>query len=83
MQPDILIVGGGPAGLASAIAAAQKGFRVSVVEPRKPPINKPCGEGLLPEAADSLRRLGVHPQPHREESARKGAETRRREREGE
>jgi menaquinone-9 beta-reductase len=63
MQPDILVVGGGPAGLASAIAAAQRGFRVSVVESRKPPINKPCGEGLLPEALESLRRLGVNPQP--------------------
>jgi menaquinone-9 beta-reductase len=63
MQPDILVVGGGPAGLASAIAAAQKGFRVTVVESRKPPINKPCGEGLLPEAIEALRRLGVHPQP--------------------
>ena len=63
MRPDILVVGGGPAGLASAIAAAQKGFRVSVLESRKPLINKPCGEGLLPEALESLRRLGVHPQP--------------------
>jgi 2-polyprenyl-6-methoxyphenol hydroxylase-like FAD-dependent oxidoreductase len=63
MRPDILIVGGGPAGLASAIASAQKGLRVSVVESRKPLINKPCGEGLLPEAVESLRRLGVHPQP--------------------
>ena len=63
MQPDILVVGGGPAGLASAIAAAQKGFRVAVVDSRKPPINKPCGEGLLPEATESLRRLGIHLQP--------------------
>jgi menaquinone-9 beta-reductase len=62
MQPDILVVGGGPAGLASAIAAAQQGFRVAVVDSRKPPINKPCGEGLLPEAVESLRLLGVHPQ---------------------
>src|ERR1700733_1476535 len=59
MQPDILVVGGGPAGLASAIAAAQKGFRVAVVDSRKPPINKAGGEGLLPEATESLRRLGV------------------------
>jgi flavin-dependent dehydrogenase len=60
MRPDVLIVGGGPAGLATAIAAAQKGFRVAVVESRKPPINKPCGEGLLPEAVESLGRLGIH-----------------------
>jgi 2-polyprenyl-6-methoxyphenol hydroxylase-like FAD-dependent oxidoreductase len=63
VRPDILIVGGGPAGLASAIAAAQTGFRVAVVDSRKPPINKPCGEGLLPEATESLRRLGVHLRP--------------------
>jgi menaquinone-9 beta-reductase len=60
VQPDILVVGGGPAGLAAAIACAQKGFRVTVVDSRKPPINKPCGEGLLPQAVDALRALGVH-----------------------
>lgn len=60
MQPDILVVGGGPAGLAAAIAGAQKGFRVTVVDSRKPPINKPCGEGLLPQAVDALRDLGIH-----------------------
>jgi flavin-dependent dehydrogenase len=59
VRPDILVVGGGPAGLASAIAAAQKGFRVAVADSRKPPINKPCGEGLLPQAVESLERLGV------------------------
>lgn len=60
MRPDLLVVGGGPAGLASAIAAAQKGLRVAVVDSRKPPINKPCGEGLLPQAVESLGRLGIH-----------------------
>lgn len=64
MRPDILVVGGGPAGLATAIAGAQRGFRVAVVESRKPPINKPCGEGLLPEAVESLSRLGVHLDPN-------------------
>jgi flavin-dependent dehydrogenase len=61
VQPDILVVGGGPAGLAAGIAGAQKGFRVAVVDSRHPPINKPCGEGLLPQAVDALRNLGVHP----------------------
>ena len=59
MQPDVLVVGGGPAGLAAAIAASLKNLRVTVVDSRKPPINKPCGEGLLPEAVSALRRLGV------------------------
>jgi menaquinone-9 beta-reductase len=59
LLPEVLVVGGGPAGLAAAIAATLKSFRVTVVDSRKPPINKPCGEGLLPEAVAALRRLGV------------------------
>src|SRR5690348_18118602 len=59
MQADVVVVGGGPAGIASAIAASLKSFRVTVVDSRTPPIDKPCGEGLLPEAVVSLRRLGI------------------------
>jgi menaquinone-9 beta-reductase len=59
MQSEAVVVGGGPAGIAAAIAAAQKGLRVTVLDSRKPPIDKPCGEGLLPEAVASLRSLGV------------------------
>jgi 2-polyprenyl-6-methoxyphenol hydroxylase-like FAD-dependent oxidoreductase len=59
MQTDVLVVGGGPAGLATSIAASLKGLRVTVIDPRKPPIDKPCGEGLLPEAASALRSLGI------------------------
>jgi len=57
---DALIVGAGPAGIAAAIAASLKGLKVAVADPRKPPIDKPCGEGLLPEAVSALRRLGIH-----------------------
>jgi menaquinone-9 beta-reductase len=60
LQADVVIVGGGPAGIATAIAAGQKGLRAVVVDARKPPIDKACGEGLLPEAVASLRRLGIH-----------------------
>ena len=59
MQPDVVIVGAGPAGIASAIAASRKGFCVTVLDYRKPPIDKPCGEGLLPEAVRALRSLGL------------------------
>jgi flavin-dependent dehydrogenase len=58
-ETDVLIVGGGPAGLAVAIAARQRGFRVSVVDGAKPPITKACGEGLLPDALQALRELGI------------------------
>lgn len=56
---DVLVVGAGPAGLATAIAASQKNLRVLLVDPRKPPIDKPCGEGLLPEAVAALERIGI------------------------
>jgi menaquinone-9 beta-reductase len=56
---DVFIVGGGPAGLAGAIAARQKGLSVVVSDSLRPPIDKPCGEGLLPETVAALRQLGV------------------------
>ena len=59
MKSDILVVGAGPAGLATAIAAAASGLRVLVADARRPPINKPCGEGLLPEAVEALRGIGI------------------------
>lgn len=107
---EVLVVGGGPAGLAAAIAAAQAGFTVEVAEPctgpsscsdsrlssrggsqarrqagtqagtqadtqvglrtgsqAEPfpptflPIDKCCGEGLLPPALDALSALGISP----------------------
>ncbi len=59
-QADLLIVGGGPAGLATALAASQHGLhRVVVVDSRRPPIDKPCGEGLMPDGVARLAELGV------------------------
>jgi menaquinone-9 beta-reductase len=57
--PDIFIVGGGPAGLATAIAARQRGFEVTVADGSRPPIDKPCGEGLMPDACAALAKLGI------------------------
>ena len=56
---DVFIVGGGPAGLAAAIAARLKGFDVVVADAAQPPIDKACGEGLMPDSSDALRRLGI------------------------
>jgi len=61
---DVLIVGGGPAGLATGIAAGQKGLSAAVVDCTGPPINKTCGEGLLPAAVDALAELGVQVDSH-------------------
>jgi flavin-dependent dehydrogenase len=53
-------VGGGPAGLAAATALRQRGADVMVADALKPPIDKPCGEGLMLDSRRELARLGVH-----------------------
>jgi 2-polyprenyl-6-methoxyphenol hydroxylase-like FAD-dependent oxidoreductase len=58
-ETEVLIIGGGPAGLAAAIAARKKGFEVTVVDGAKPPIDKACGEGLMPNTISALRELGI------------------------
>lgn len=59
MGADVVVVGAGPAGLATAIAASLRGLGVTVADSRRPPIDKTCGEGLLPEAVTALRGLGI------------------------
>jgi flavin-dependent dehydrogenase len=56
---DLLVAGGGPAGLATAIHAALAGMETVVVEPRTGPVDKACGEGLMPTGAAALADLGV------------------------
>jgi flavin-dependent dehydrogenase len=60
---DVLVIGGGPAGLAAAIAAVKKGFKVTVADGAKPPIDKVCGEGLMPNTLAAVRELGVEISP--------------------
>lgn len=61
---DLLIAGGGPAGLATALYAVRSGLDVTVWEPRADVIDKACGEGLMPGAVAALRELGVDPPGH-------------------
>jgi len=58
-KADVFVIGGGPAGLAAAIAARRKGFSVTVADGAEPPIDKACGEGLMPGGQAALRDLGV------------------------
>lgn len=61
---DVLVVGGGPAGLAAAIALKMRGADVLVAEALKPPIEKACGEGLMPDSRRDLAALGVELSAH-------------------
>lgn len=61
---DLLVVGGGPVGLTTALHAVRAGLSVTVLEPRTGPVDKACGEGLMPAALDRLREVGVDPPGH-------------------
>jgi flavin-dependent dehydrogenase len=56
---DVLVIGGGPAGLAAAIEARLAGFDALVIERCRPPVDAACGEGLMPMGVERLRDLGV------------------------
>ena len=58
-RTDVFVIGGGPAGLAAAIAARRAGLRVTLADQSAPGADKACGEGLLPETLSTLSRLGV------------------------
>lgn len=67
---DLIIAGGGPVGLVTALYAARAGLEVTVREPRSGVLDKACGEGLMPGAVARLRDLGVNPVGHRIEGIR-------------
>jgi flavin-dependent dehydrogenase len=56
---DVFVIGGGPAGLAAAMAARRTGLRVIVADGSRPPIDKACGEGLMPDALTAAGRIGI------------------------
>jgi geranylgeranyl reductase family protein len=56
---DVIIAGGGPAGASAAIHLASRGARVLVLEQKKFPRPKLCGEFISPECAVHFERLGV------------------------
>ena len=58
-KTDVLIVGAGPAGLATAIAARRAGMSVVLADHAVPPIDKACGEGIMPDGLAALAALGV------------------------
>ncbi|MEI9976241.1 MAG: NAD(P)/FAD-dependent oxidoreductase [Ignavibacteriota bacterium] len=59
LRGDVLVIGGGPAGLAASIALRMRGLTVAVADARRPPIDSACGEGILPAGIAALEHLGV------------------------
>ena len=55
---EVLVVGGGPAGAATAYWLAEAGHDVLVVEKKTFPREKTCGDGLTPRAVRQLARHG-------------------------
>ena len=58
---DVVVVGGGPVGLAAALYAVGSGMSAVVLEPRQGAVDKACGEGLMPGGVRALANLGVNP----------------------
>jgi flavin-dependent dehydrogenase len=56
---DVFVIGGGPAGLASAIAARRAGMDVTVADCARPAIDKACGEGIMPDGVAAATALGI------------------------
>jgi len=59
LQDEVLIIGGGVAGCAAAIALAREGRSVTLIEREPAPRHKVCGEFLSGEALEDLRTLGI------------------------
>lgn len=62
VDTDVAIVGAGPAGAAAACHFARAGFRVVLIDQRRFPRDKVCGDFVGPAALEELDRLGLFSQ---------------------
>jgi len=56
---DVIVVGAGPAGVSTAVYAKRRGLSVLVVDKRRFPRDKVCGDGVASKSISYLRDLGV------------------------
>src|SRR5882724_1568369 len=56
---DVIVIGGGPGGAATAALCARRGLRVAVFEQTRFPRHKVCGDVINPNCWPVLERLGV------------------------
>src|SRR5919112_316194 len=58
-RADLIVVGAGPGGSATAYYAARAGLKVLLVDRQAFPRDKPCGDGLMPHAAEEITLMGL------------------------
>src|ERR671916_1444357 len=56
---DLVVVGAGPGGSATAYYAARAGLEVLLLDRQNFPRDKPCGDGLMPHAAEEISLMGL------------------------
>jgi geranylgeranyl reductase family protein len=56
---DLIVVGAGPGGSATAYHAARAGLEVLLLDRQEFPRDKPCGDGLMPHAAEEISLMGL------------------------
>jgi geranylgeranyl reductase family protein len=61
---DVIVVGAGPAGVSTAIYARRRGLGVLLVDKRRFPRDKVCGDGVARKSVGYLRDLGVLDEVH-------------------
>ncbi|HEX2098404.1 MAG TPA: NAD(P)/FAD-dependent oxidoreductase, partial [Rubrobacteraceae bacterium] len=58
-RADLIVVGAGPGGSATAYHAARAGLAVLILDRQKFPRDKPCGDGLMPHATEEISLMGL------------------------
>ena len=67
-SPEVVVVGGGPSGAAASYWLAKAGHSVALIEKKRYPREKTCGDGLTPRAIYELDEMGFDfdvPELHR------------------
>jgi flavin-dependent dehydrogenase len=59
MKAHVVVVGAGPAGLATALHLARRNLQVTLLEQAPSPPDKACGEGLMPSGVLQLSTMNV------------------------